>query len=90
MTVPWPLTMRVPRKPYTTSASCGPALRYSLANMVIRNRIASTISPAITNTPTEMLHKRLLWQALPALILLSRSAAPVSSSQRRTYAMPFS
>ena len=36
ITVPRPLTMRVPRKPYTTSASCGPALRNSLANMAIR------------------------------------------------------
>ena len=40
--------MRVPRKPYTTSASCGPALRYSRANTEIRNTMVNAISPAMT------------------------------------------
>src|SRR6202521_2765486 len=45
MMVPCPLTTRVPRKPYTTSASCGPAFRYSLADMLMRSITARTINP---------------------------------------------
>src|SRR6266852_2931502 len=44
--VPCPCTTRVPPKPYTMSASCGPALRYSLAIPLIRNRMTITPSPA--------------------------------------------
>src|SRR5580693_2848630 len=44
--VPCPWTTRVPPKPYTMSASCGPALRYSLAIPLIRNRRTITPSPA--------------------------------------------
>src|SRR3984957_4543408 len=44
--VPCPCTTRVPPKPYTMSASCGPALRYSLAIPLIRNRRTITPSPA--------------------------------------------
>src|SRR5439155_10785861 len=38
---------RVPRKPYTTRASCGPALRYSRANMAISKMRVNAISPAM-------------------------------------------
>src|SRR5271154_961533 len=44
--VPRPCTTRVPPRPYTMSASCGPALRYSLAIPLIRNRMTITPSPA--------------------------------------------
>src|SRR6266511_484500 len=47
ITEPRPLMIRVPRKPYTTRASCGPALRYSRANMAIRNMRVNAISPAM-------------------------------------------
>src|SRR5438093_4769589 len=50
ITVPRPFTTRVPRKPYTMIASCGPALRNSLANIAIKNKIARIIRAAITNT----------------------------------------
>src|ERR1035438_8296133 len=43
---PWPFTMRVPPRPYTMSASWGPALRYSLAIPLIRKRM--TITPSET------------------------------------------
>src|SRR5438067_8683184 len=38
---------RLPRNPYTTRASCGPAFRYSLASTLIRSKSARTASPAI-------------------------------------------
>src|SRR5579859_8020855 len=54
ITVPWPFTTRVPRNPYTTSASCGPALRYSRAIIDKRNRMTRAINAATTNTPLEI------------------------------------
>src|SRR5438128_500870 len=48
MTVPCPFTTRVPRKPYTTSASCGPAFRYSEARKELRRAIDITMRPTIT------------------------------------------
>ena len=45
ITVPWPLITRGPRKPYTISASFGPALRYILARMPMMKISASTPSP---------------------------------------------
>ena len=52
MTVPWPLTMRVPRKPYTINASCGPAFRYSDARNDPSRATARIINPTITQNPT--------------------------------------
>src|SRR5262249_17814691 len=46
ITEPRPLMMRVPRKPYTTRASWGPALRYRRASMAIKNMMAKPIRPA--------------------------------------------
>src|SRR5579872_119706 len=52
MTVPCPLTTRVPRKPYTTRASWGPALRYNLANILMRSIVARTIRPTMIQIST--------------------------------------
>src|SRR4051794_14213396 len=48
MTVPPPTTTRVPRKPKTTIASCGPAFRNSLAKTVMMKKIANSPRPIIT------------------------------------------
>src|SRR5579872_3725123 len=54
MTVPCPLTTRVPRKPYTTRASCGPAFRYNLANILMRSIVARTIRPMMIQISTNV------------------------------------
>src|SRR5579883_1725794 len=48
ITVPRPLTTRVPRKPYTIRASCGPALRNSLANTPMSIRITRSDNRPMT------------------------------------------
>src|SRR6185369_6330864 len=60
ITTPRPFTILVPRKPYTTSASCGPAFRYRLANIAIRKMTVKTINVAITITFIEISIIRLL------------------------------
>ena len=47
-TVPRPLITRVPRKPWTIKAWCGPALRNNRANMLMSISTASAISATIT------------------------------------------
>src|SRR5690242_13647462 len=48
MTVPPPTTTRVPRSPYTMIASCGPALRNSLAKIVRMKNTANSAKPITT------------------------------------------
>src|SRR5580765_5814504 len=51
MIVPCPLTTRVPRNPYTMSASLGPAFRNILASTTRRNRRVRTINPRMIQVP---------------------------------------